>query len=139
MKVVYMHHAEREWNRRAEWGTLERTFDEITDLGKRQAELLSERFKDVKISAIITSPYTRCRHTAEIINQYHHLDIIEDDRFKEIQRGEEWQSLLKRNMEAIDDIVKKYADDDIIICVTSGVNISAFICYRIYCSVEGHV
>ena len=37
---------------------------------------------------------------------------------------EEWETLLKRNMEAIDDIVKKYNDDDTIICVTSGVNFS---------------
>ena len=129
MKIVYMHHAERERNARAAWGTPERTFDEITDLGIRQAELLAERLKNEKITAIITSPYTRCRHTAEIINHYHHLDIVEDERFNEIQRNEEWESLLKRNMAAIDDIVRQYEDDDIIICVTSGVNISAFICY----------
>ena len=43
--------------------------------------------------------------------------------------GEEWKNLLKRNIEAIDDIVKTYNDDDTIICVTSGVNFSAFVCY----------
>ena len=32
-------------------------------------------------------------------------------------------------MNAIDGIVNKYSDDSVIICVTSGVNISAFICY----------
>ena len=37
--------------------------------------------------------------------------------------------MLKRNIEAIDDIVNKYPNDSVIICVTSGVNISAFICY----------
>ena len=41
----------------------------------------------------------------------------------------EWKEALKLNMQAIDDIVKKYEEDDTIICVTSGVNISAFICY----------
>ena len=46
-----------------------------------------------------------------------------------MQKNEEWKHLLKRNMEAIDDIVKTYKDDDTIICVTSGVNVSAFICY----------
>ena len=86
MKIVYMHHAERERNAHAAWGTPERTFDEITDLGRRQAELLAERLRNEKITAIITSPYTRCRHTAEIINHYHHLDIVEDERFNEIQR-----------------------------------------------------
>ena len=129
MKIIYMHHAERDMISSAEWGTLERTFDDITDAGKKRAEFLAERLKNEKINAIITSPYLRCKHTAEIMNKYHNLNIIEDDRFNEIQREEEWESLLKRNMEAIDDIVNKYSDDSVIICVTSGVNISAFICY----------
>ena len=68
-------------------------------------------------------------HTAEIINKYHNIQIKQDSRFNEIQKNEEWESLLKRNIEAIDDIVKSYSDDDVILCVTSGVNISAFICY----------
>lgn len=129
MKIIYMHHAERDKSSNAEWGSLERTFDDITEIGKKQAELLAERFKNEKISAIISSPYLRCMHTAEIINKYHNIQIKQDSRFNEIQKNEEWESLLKRNMEAIDDIVKSYSDDDVILCVTSGVNISAFICY----------
>ena len=129
MKLVYIHHAERDMSSIAEWGTLERTFDDITESGKKRTEFLAEKIKNEKITAIITSPYLRCKHTAEIMNKYHNLNIIEDDRFNEIQKGEEWENLLKRNMEAIDDIANKYSDDSIIICVTSGVNISAFICY----------
>ena len=41
----------------------------------------------------------------------------------------EWEDLLKRNMEAIDYIVNKYNEEDNIICITSGVNFSAFVCY----------
>ena len=43
--------------------------------------------------------------------------------------GEEWEHLLKRNIAAIDDIVNSYEDDDTIICITSGVIFSAFVCY----------
>ena len=129
MKIIYMHHAERDKSSNAEWGSFERTLDDITEIGKKQAELLAERFKNEKINAIISSPYLRCMHTAEIINKYHNIQIKQDSRFNEIQKNEEWESLLKRNMEAIDDIVKSYSDDDVILCVTSGVNISAFICY----------
>ncbi|MBO4433485.1 MAG: histidine phosphatase family protein, partial [Clostridia bacterium] len=39
--------------------------------------------KDVKITAIVTSPYIRCMHTAQIINKYHNVPIIEDERFNE--------------------------------------------------------
>lgn len=129
MKIVYMHHAERDKSSDAEWGSFERTFDDITEIGKKQAKLLAKRLKNEKISAIVSSPYLRCMHTAEIINKYHNLEIKEDSRFNEIQKDEEWISLLKRNMEAIDEIVKSHSDDEIILCVTSGVNISAFICY----------
>lgn len=129
MKIVYMHHAERNKSSDAEWGSFERTFDDITKIGKKQAELLAQRLKNEKISAIVSSPYLRCMHTAEIINKYHNLEIKEDCRFNEIQKDEEWVSLLKRNMEAIDEIVKSHSNDEIVLCVTSGVNISAFICY----------
>lgn len=129
MKLIYLHHAERDMSSKAEWGSLERTFDDITEEGIKRTEFLAEKLKNEKITAIITSPYLRCKHTAEIINKYHNLDIIEDDRFNEIQKDEELESLLKRNMEAIGDIVNKYSDDSVIICVTSGANISAFICY----------
>lgn len=129
MKLIYLHHAERDMSSKAEWGSFERTFDDITEEGIKRTEFLAEKLKNEKITAIITSPYLRCKHTAEIINKYHNLDIIEDERFNEIQKDEEWKSLLKRNIEAIEDIVNKYSDDSVIICVTSGVNISAFICY----------
>lgn len=129
MKIIYMHHAERDKSSNAEWGTLERTFDDITEMGQKQAELLSQRLKNEKISSIISSPYLRCMHTANIINKYHDLQIKEDSRFNEIQKNEEWSNFLKRNMEAIDDIVNTSCDDDVVLCVTSGVNISAFICY----------
>ena len=97
MKLIYMHHAERDMSSSEEWGTLERTFDDITEEGKKRAEFLAEKLKNEKITAIITSPYLRCKHTAEIMNKYHNLSIIEDDRFNEIQREEEWKSLLKRS------------------------------------------
>ena len=129
MKLIYMHHSERDLSSNAEWGTEERKLDDITQRGIKQAQLLSERMKDLKIDAIYTSPYLRCTHTADIINKYHNLDIIYDERFNEIQIDEEWKDLLSRNIDAIKDIVSKYDNDKTILCITSGVNISAFICY----------
>ena len=128
MRIIYMHHAEREIGPNHDDPKL-RQLEDITELGAQIAELISERLKDLKITAIVTSPYLRCKHTSEIINKYHNVPIIEDERFNESNKDEEWEHLLKRNMDAIDDIVKKYDDDDIIVCMTSGVNLSAFICY----------
>lgn len=46
-----------------------------------------------KIKAIIISTYKRCKHTAEIINKYLNVPIIEDSRFNECNSGEEFSSL----------------------------------------------
>lgn len=128
MKIIYMHHAER--NRDQSNNDFNsRQLEDITELGVREAKILAERLKHQNISAIITSPYLRCRHTAEIINEYHGLPIVYDERFNEMYRYEEWKDLLTRNMQAIDDIVSSYDDDSTILCVTSGVNFSAFVCY----------
>lgn len=128
MKIIYMHHAERNIRENHNDSEL-RQLEDITERGIKEAELLAERLKNQNITAIVTSPYLRCRHTAEIINKYHNSPIVEDERFNEMNYGEEWKDLLRRNIESIDDIVKSYNDDDTIICITSGVNFSAFVCY----------
>ena len=128
MKIIYMHHAERNIGNNHNNPEL-RQLEDITSIGIQEAELLSKRMEKQNIKAIVTSPYLRCVHTAEIINKYHNVPIVVDERFNEMYSGEEWQNLLKRNMEAIDSIVNTYNDDDTIICITSGVNFSAFVCY----------
>jgi len=128
MRIIYMHHAEREIGPNHNDPEL-RQLEDITTLGVKDAENMAERYKDENITAIITSPYLRCRHTAEIINKYHNVPIIDDERFNESKKGEGWENLLIRNIEAIDDIVHNYTDEDVIVCVTSGINLVAFICY----------
>lgn len=128
MKIIYMHHAERSISNNHRDEKL-RQLEDITERGIQEATILSEKLKDQNITAIVTSPYLRCKHTANIINEYHNIPIIEDERLNEMNAGEEWKSLLIRNMNAIDDIVKSYQDEDTIICITSGVNFSAFVCY----------
>ena len=128
MKIIYMHHAERnisEYHNDPD----KRQVEDITEKGIQEAQLIAEKLKGTKVTAIYTSPYIRCLHTAEIVNSHLQAPIYKEERFNEKKKDEEWKDLLTRNMEAIDDIVNKYNEDDTIICVTSGVNVSAFICY----------
>ena len=74
MKIVYMHHAERHKNED----------DNITERGIRHISLFSEMAKDVKFDAIFSSMHLRCRRTADIVNQYHNLEIIEDGKWHKI-------------------------------------------------------
>ena len=140
MKIIYVHHALREK------GNPPTQEDGIQPLGIKDAETTAELLKGMSerskssFRAIYTSPYFRCAKTAEIINKHINLPIYEELRFNEfnkvfevIQGGksitqtETWTECQTRIREAIKDIVNQYDDNDAVICVTSGVNITAFI------------
>ena len=127
MKLLYVHHADRDRTNKS----IERQLQDITDNGIKEANLLAEKLKElnINITAIYTSPYLRCKHTAEIINKYHNAQIYEETRFNEMKSEETWKEFSLRNMQGIDNIIKKHNQDDFIICVSSGVNLSAFIYY----------
>ena len=55
--------------------------------GIAQAELMAEKLKDMHIDKIYCSPLRRTKQTANIINKYHNIDIIYDDRLKEFYGG----------------------------------------------------
>ncbi len=138
MKIIYVHHALRDL------GNPPSQEDDILPLGVKDAEITAELLKIMsvhsKFKAIYTSPYYRCKKTAEIINKHLNLPIYEEPRFNEfskvfqvlqkeksITKTESWIDCQIRIRDAIKDIVNKYDDNDTVICVTSGVNITAFI------------
>ena len=138
MKIVYVHHALRQM------GNPPSQDDKIEPLGLEDAQttakILKRMSKHLNFKAIYTSPYYRCAKTAEIINEQLQVPIFEEPRFNEfnkvfsifengktITKTETWQECQKRIRDGIKDIVFKYDDKDAVICVTSGVNITAFI------------
>ena len=138
MKIIYVHHALREK------GNPPSQNDKIQPLGLQDAEIVAELMKMMSeysnIKAIYTSPYFRCAKTAEIINKHINVPIYEESRFNEfnkvfdiiegnktITKTESWIDCQIRIRNVIKDIVNKYDDKDTVICVTSGVNITAFI------------
>ena len=127
MRIIYVHHAQRD----ASEGLNQN--NDITELGFRdaqiQAEMLSSLTK-LNYKAIYTSPFYRCRKTADIINAKFNLPIFEDERLNEFQRktkDETWVDVQTRIAECLKDIVDRYEENDVVICVTSGVNVAAFI------------
>lgn len=129
MNIIYVHHAERKridnkWSQS----------DDITDNGATQADLLGQALQEIKIEAIYRGEYLRYIRTADIINEYINAPVIVEPRFneKDFVNQEDLTTFCKRNMDAIDEIVNKYRDTDAnIICITSGVNLSAFIAHRL--------
>lgn len=138
MRIIYVHHALRQKSNPPSQD------DDIQPLGVKDAEIVAELMKmmskKINVKAIYTSPYHRCFKTAKIINTYLNVPIYHEPRFNEynkvfeviennkvIIKTESWLDCQVRIREAIKNIVDKYDEKDTVICVTSGVNITAFI------------
>lgn len=125
MKIIYIHHGNRKK------GNPPTQNDDLTKIGYKDCKLVANLLNNDEIKekavAIYTSPYFRCIKTAQIINKKIKLPIIEDERLNEFDsRKENWIELQNRVDDCINTILKKYNNDKIVICVTSGVNIVAF-------------
>lgn len=59
----------------------------LTSIGKNQAEEAALKLKNKKLDKIFSSPFTRTKETAMIINKYHKLKIKIDSRIKEWDTG----------------------------------------------------
>ena len=127
MKIIYVHHAHRKM------GNPPSQDDDITELGKQDAKLVGEllvlaREKGTNIKAIYTSPFKRCIKTANIINEKVQVEIISEERFNEAGsvKDETWRDVQTRTRAALYDIDCRFDDKDTVVCVTSGVNVVAF-------------
>jgi broad specificity phosphatase PhoE len=60
---------------------------DITDLGEKQLGFLAERFKDIQLDKIYTSPLLRTRKTAAAIKGGRNIEIIPDKGLIEISGG----------------------------------------------------
>ena len=59
----------------------------LDDLGALQAINVALELKDEKFDYLFCSPLKRARQTAEAINKYHNLKIVEDKRLAETNLG----------------------------------------------------
>lgn len=87
MKLYLTRHTETTYNVLGKINCDPKINVELTDKGRQQAASLAEQLKDVDFDAIYVSQLIRTRQTAEIINQYHGVDIITDARLDENVSG----------------------------------------------------
>ena len=60
---------------------------DISEEGAKQLTYLSERFKNIHLDAVYTSPLIRARKTAAAINKYHGLEVIPHEGLIELCCG----------------------------------------------------
>ena len=83
--IVFARHGQTAPNR--DGLVLGRADPELTEEGRRQAELLAEALAGEPVSAILTSPLLRARQTAEAVGAACGLPVTVDDRLVEIDWG----------------------------------------------------
>ena len=85
MKVYVMRHGQTAWNAKGRiqgWSE-----SRLTDLGKAQAQDAADKLKNVKIDLIFSSPLMRTMQTANVVNQFHGVNIVKDKRIIEKNAG----------------------------------------------------
>lgn len=83
MKLYLVRHGEVNHNL---YGLYNREDEDLNKTGIKQAEELKEKIKAINYDLIISSPLSRAKHTADIIN-IDNKNIIIDDRLKERDPG----------------------------------------------------
>lgn len=61
----------------------------LTEVGKRQAQNLADRLKEVDIDQIFVSELKRTQQTADIVNQFHNAPVKVDARLNDNRSGYE--------------------------------------------------
>lgn len=84
--IYLVRHGQTDWN--LEKKTQGHTDISLNENGKEQAKLVSKVIKNYKIDKIYSSDLLRAKETAEIINENFGLDIILDNRLREINYGD---------------------------------------------------
>jgi probable phosphoglycerate mutase len=71
---------------------------DLSDEGRRQAQLLAERLRDDDIKAVYCSPYGRTMETARILARPLGIEPVTRDGLREISHGH-WEGLMRREVE----------------------------------------
>ena len=143
MKVKFVRHGETDLNRPIRKMQGISNYD-LNENGIRQAEETRDNLALEKFDIIISSPLKRARHTAEIINEVHNLQIIFDNRIAERNYGKLEGKVVNKeyfnldyNYESVDgeplnkymarlksflsDVKEKYTDKKVLVVAHNGI------------------
>lgn len=98
-RIVLIRHGETEWNRLGRFQG--RTDVPLNQEGLEQADRLAQRLKEAPLTKIYTSPLSRARKTAEIVNDYHGVEVILQEGLTEVDHGH-WTGMFKSQVIEMD-------------------------------------
>lgn len=117
-KVILVRHGRTAWHAEGRYaGMADVPLDE---LGLEQARRAADRLKDTKIDVIFSSPLSRCLELANKVAAFHDLDVIVDERLREIDLGR-WDGETYREIfEKEGELLKKWTRDPASITIPGG-------------------
>ena len=93
MKIYLVRHGETEWNK--EYRLQGQADTRLNDYGRELAVITAEALKEIPFDVIYHSPLSRAEETAVILKRDRKIDIIADERLKEmIEEAREEEELL---------------------------------------------
>ena len=101
-KIYLIRHCEAEGNHRRVFQGHINT--DVTELGEKQLDALAERFRDIYIDKIYSSPLIRAMKTAEAAVRYKSLEVIPFDNLIEINGGVLEDKLFEETFKARPDL-----------------------------------
>lgn len=60
----------------------------LTEKGREQAKVIAQKLKNAQLEIMYTSPQTRARQTAEIVNAFFRVPLLRDNKLKEMNLGD---------------------------------------------------
>ncbi len=117
-KVILARHGRTAWHAEGRYaGTADVPLDE---LGLEQAQRVADSLKDKKIDVIFSSPLSRCLELANKVAAFHDLEVIVDERLREIDLGR-WDGETYREIfEKDGELLKKWTRDPTSMTIPGG-------------------
>lgn len=84
--IYFVRHGETDYNKQ---GRAQGHMDiPLNETGLMQAKTVAKALKNTKLDVIYSSPLQRAKVTADTINTHHNVEVICDDRLKELYLGD---------------------------------------------------
>jgi len=107
--LTLVRHGETLWNK--ENRIQGHTDIELNDHGRMQVHKLALSLKGAKIDAIVASPLKRAYETAEVIANFHHINIQIDRNLQELDHGDFESLTIQQLKETHGDFLKAWVDN----------------------------
>jgi alpha-ribazole phosphatase len=117
-KVILVRHGRTAWHAEGRYaGTADVPLDE---LGLQQAQRAADHLKDTKIDVIFSSPLSRCLELANRVAAFHDMEVVVDDRLREIDLGRWDGETYKEIFEKDGEMLKEWTRDPTSMTIPGG-------------------